>query len=106
MPQPRRHTCNAQRQAEYRKRQQTQRQEECRQRGLPPLSAVPTMPSATRWNRLLKMVSALLGMLISEMADYADARSETWQQSERGETFAERLDTITELAEQFDTLLA
>jgi hypothetical protein len=106
MPQPRKHTCNAERQAEYRQRQQTMRQEECRQRGLPPLAAVPTMPSYARWNGLLKMVCALLGMLISEMADYADARSETWQQSERGETFAERLDMITQIAEQLDTLLA
>lgn len=106
MPQPRIHTCNAERQSEYRKRQRIQRQEECRQRGLPPLAAVPTMPSSLRWNRLLKMVSALLGMLISEMADYADARSETWQQSERGETFAERLETITQIAEQLDSLLA
>src|SRR5882762_8333455 len=100
MPQQRKHADNAARQAEYRKRQELQRQEECRQRGLPPHAAIPTLPSDRRWNPLLARVCALLWMLVSQMSAYAEARSEAWQLSERGEAFAERLDTITQICEQ------
>lgn len=105
MPQPKKHTANADRQAAYRKRCQRRYQEECQQRGLPPLAAIPTMPSYARWNQMLNLASALLVLAVSEMTDYQDARSEAWQESERGDAFAARLDTITQISEQLDTVL-
>ena len=71
----------------------------------PPLPALPAVPGAARWNAALQKASHLLSMVCSEMADYADARSERWQQSERGEAFAARLDELTPLSEQLETLL-
>ena len=105
MPQPKKHTGNAARQAAYRKRMQAQRLTECRQRGLPPHAAIPTMPSNARWNQILALASALLGMAVSEMTNYADACSEAWQESEKGEAFAERLETITQVSDQLDSAL-
>jgi hypothetical protein len=84
MPQAKKHTDNAARQAAYRKRQKSAHQEQCRKRGLPALAPLPTMQSHARWNQILALVSALLGMAIAEMSDYQDARSEVWQESEKG----------------------
>ena len=36
------------------------------------------------------------------MRDYYNERTETWQESERGEQFQERLDAIEELLSQFE----
>jgi hypothetical protein len=38
------------------------------------------------------------------MTTYQDERSEAWQDSERGEAFQERLDTLTEIVENLDDL--
>lgn len=105
MPQQKKHACNAARQAAYRKRRQHTYQEERRARGLPALAAIPTMPSYARWNQALSMASALLSTLTAEMADYADARSQDWQESVRGEAFTERLETLTQISEQLDEAL-
>lgn len=105
MPQPQRYKDNAARQAAYRQRLTLRQEEQARHKGMPPLASIPTMPSEARWKQMLQVAAALLESAVSEMADYADARSQAWQESERGDTFAERLETLTQLREQFDSVL-
>lgn len=105
MPQPKQHQHNAARQAAYRQRLKLRQEEQSRHKGLPPLASIPTMPSEARWKQMVQMAAALLETAVTEMADYADARSQAWQQSERGDTFTERLETLTQLREQFDSVL-
>jgi formate dehydrogenase maturation protein FdhE len=105
MPQPKQHQDNASRQAAYRQRLTLRQEEQSRHKGMPPLASIPTMPSEARWKQMLQMAAALLEGAVTEMTDYADARSQTWQESERGEAFAERLETLTQLSEQFDSAL-
>jgi hypothetical protein len=42
--------------------------------------------------------------MLDEMTTYHQDRSDTWQDSERGEAFQERLDTLTEIVENLDEL--
>lgn len=105
MPQHRRYSTNATRQAAYRTRQQTLRAVERRERGLPPLPTIPAVPGSARWKAALVIASGLLSTVSSEMQDYYDARSERWQESERGEAFTEHQDELTQLSEQLETLL-
>ena len=105
MPQPKQHPGNAARQAAYRQRLKGRQEEQSRHKGMPPLASIPTMPSEARWKQMVQMAAALLQTAVTEMADYADARSPTWQESERGETFAERLETFTQISEQLEAAL-
>lgn len=105
MPQPKCHTGNAARQAAYRQRLKLRQEEQAHHKGMPPLASIPTMPSEARWKQMLQIAAALLETAVTEMADYADVRSPAWQESERGDTFAERLETLTQLREQFDSVL-
>jgi hypothetical protein len=63
------------------------------------------MPSEARWKQMLQMAAALLEGAVSEMADYAEMRSPAWHDSERGETFAERLETFTQISQQLEAAL-
>jgi DNA-binding PucR family transcriptional regulator len=105
MPQTRRYQTNAARQAAYRQRQQAQCAAEQQQRGLPPLPTIPSLPGSARWRAALLMASGLLSDVCSQMQDYYEARSERWQHSEPAEAFTERLDELTQLSEQLETLL-
>ena len=79
MPTPKKHNSNAQRQAAYRKRQELARQIERQQKGLPPLSAIPTMPGTRRWTHMLEQARILVDTVKQEREDYYDERSEAWQ---------------------------
>ncbi len=105
MPQPKQHPANAARQAAYRQRLKLREEEQARHKGMPPLASIPTMPSEARWRQMVQMAAALLAGAVTEMTDYADARSPSWHDSERGDIFAERLETLTQLREQFDSVL-
>lgn len=104
MPQPRKHADHAARQAAYRARCARAREEEMRQRGLPPLPSIATLPGWPRWNAALHAAQHLLEQVSEEMAAYYDDRSEAWQESERGETFAERQETIAMLVDELGSL--
>jgi hypothetical protein len=43
-------------------------------------------------------------MVIEEMQDYHDERSEAWQESPQAETFLERMEVLQELKDQFGTI--
>ena len=105
MPTPRRYANPAARQAAYRQRQAAARTHELAAKGLPPLPAVATLPGHRRWNALLQQAARLLGTVEEEMQDYYDQRSDTWQASERGEAYEERLQRIQETRVAAEELL-
>lgn len=97
MPQPRHHPSHAARQAAYRARCRQARQKEMAARGLPRLPAVPTLPGTARWSAAVSQALTLLETVRTEMEDYHADRSETWQESERGEAFTDRVQTLDDL---------
>ncbi len=102
MPQPRKYASPAQRQAAYRHRREQARQQQMAARGLPPLPGIPTMPGQARWSAAWTMARALMEQMSTEMQDYYQARTEEWQESERGEEFALRLDAVENLLSQME----
>jgi len=96
MPTPKMHVDSAARQRAYRKRRAADRKAELLAKGLPATAPIPTMPSLARWRALALQARALVEIMQDEMKAYADERSETWQESENGESFRERLERIEE----------
>ena len=94
MPTLRLYASHAQRQAAYRKRKADAHKEELRARGIPPLPGVPTMPGWRRWNNMAERILLLLLSMQEEMQNYYDQRSETWQESDRGEDMNERIQAL------------
>ena len=70
----------------------------------PSLPAMPTVPGQARWTALLHQAHWALKTASEEMEDYAAARSENWQESERGEEFAERLAAFQEVMDALEEL--
>ena len=104
MAQARVHESPAARQAAYRARQTQERAAQLQAKGLPSLPAMPTVPGQARWNALLHQTYWALKTAREEMEDYAAARSENWQESERGEEFAERLAAFQEVMDALEEL--
>lgn len=104
MPQPKTHASNANRQAAYRSRCKRARQIEKAAKGLPALPAIPTMPGWPRWNASLNAASELLSCIISEMQEYFNDRSETWQESGRGAGHQEKIDAFQTVLDSLDEL--
>lgn len=105
MPTPRRFANQAQRQAAYRQRAATARRQEQEAQGLPSLPAVATLPGDPRWRAMGRQALHLLDTMHTEMQEYYNQRSETWQDSERGEAFQERLQALQEAYDVFADLL-
>jgi hypothetical protein len=104
MPQPRQHADHAARQRAYRARQAAARREERQAKGLPTAPPIATLPSRTRWQALLAQARLSLGTLCDELQTYYDARTETWQESERAVTLAEQLDTLEQVLDDLDAV--
>ncbi len=96
MPTPRQYATQAERQAAYRRRHAQSQEQEWADRGIPPLPAVATLPGHRRWQALRQQAQLLLQTVEEEMEEYYDQRSESWQGSERGEAFLERLQALQE----------
>jgi hypothetical protein len=105
MPQPRIHASHAQRQAAYHKRCQEARKRQLEEKGLPAMPALPTVPGTARWNQCIANAKQLLHIAVEEMEAYFDERSEAWQDSEKADTFHERLDAVQEACDVLDALL-
>lgn len=105
MPRSRTYASSAARQAAYRARCQKARQEVFLEKGLPPLPAIASLPGWARWNASLLAAHALLEQVSQEMQTYFDERSDTWQESERGEAFTERQEVVAALAEELGSVL-
>jgi hypothetical protein len=95
----------AARQAAYRARCEKARQDALRRKGLPALPAIATLPGWARWNASLAAAQGLLQQVSQEMQDYYDARTENWQESERGEEFTARQEAVALLADELESLL-
>jgi hypothetical protein len=106
MPTPRRYPSAAARQAAHRQRQRAARQQELQAKGLPPLPAVTTIPGHSRWQALTHQARLLLQTVHTEMQDYYEQRTATWQESERGEAFHEQLQTVQEVLITVEELTA
>ena len=99
MPQERKHPSAAHRQAAYRTRMQQAHASQLRERGLPALPAISTMPGTLRWNAIFRHAEQMLSAAHAEMTDYYGDRSDTWQESDRGELHQERLTAVEALVE-------
>lgn len=105
MPTPRRYPNSAARQAAYRERLALARRQELAAKGLPELPAVPAIPGTVRWRALLVQAERCLQAVQTEMVEYCQQRSGAWQESERGEAFADRLEALRELHEALAELV-
>ena len=94
MPQPKLHASEAARQAAFRLRREQSRQAALAAKGLPALPAIPTMPGWPRWNAAFASAQELVADALSQMQDYFDARSESWQEGERGEDHQEKITLV------------
>lgn len=104
MPTPRRYADHAARQAAYRLRLGEARTKELAARRMPALPTIATLPGEARWRALTRQAALLLQTALEEMQDYYEQRSDTWQESERGEAFRERLEALQETQALVDEL--
>jgi hypothetical protein len=104
MPPKRKYDTNGSRQAAYRLRQASVRQAERAEKGLPSLPPIASLPGQARWTTAIRYALALLTLVHDEMVAYFDARSEVWQESDRGTAHQERIDTLEELLATLDEL--
>ena len=91
MPMPRKYDSAAQRQASYRARR--------RARGESPAGSAANGSVYRRWHAMHRQALGLLEQVLREMQDYHDQRSESWQDSERGESFVEVMESLAETVE-------
>jgi len=95
MPQPRKHSSHADRQAAYRRRQSQALSDLIQpDKDLPPLPAVSAIPGTTRWRQAMAAIERQMRTVEAEMESYYDERSERWQESERGEDFQQRIEDL------------
>jgi len=102
MPTPKQYISDAQRQRAYRERLKQARLLERQEKGLPAAPAIATLPGEQRWQALLAHAYASLVSVHSEMQTYYDARSDAWQESQRGEALLERMESIETLMVDLD----
>lgn len=98
MPQKRKYSSGAERQAAYRKRCAAKREAELQSKGLPPLPPVPSIPGHRRWDLMIRQARFVVEQVKSEMESYYIGRSDDWNDSERGEAFAELMESVEEAA--------
>jgi len=96
MPQVRKHISNAQRQAAYRRRRKQDQRDALVPIDLPAIPKLTAIPATVRWRKGIAQAHGLLALVLQEMQDYYDERSENWQEGEKGGAFQERLDQIEE----------
>ena len=106
MPQPKKHTSAAARQAAFRARREETRQTALAAKGLPSLPMISSLPGWARWNASFKAAHALISGSLGEMQDYFDARSEIWQESERGEAHQEKISSVEIVVDALSDLLS
>ena len=104
MAQPRLHESPARRQAAYRQRVALARQQQLSAQSLPPLPALPTVPGQVRWLALLVQAQWCLDQVSDEMQQYYEARSQVWQESNKGTDFEERLEALQGVAALLEEL--
>ncbi len=71
---------------------------------LPAAPILTNIPPERRWKALQEQARTALQTMIEEMEAYRDERSETWQDSERGESFQERIEALETVITELDEL--
>jgi hypothetical protein len=104
MPQKRKYQTDSARQAAYRSRCAKARKQELADPRLPSLPAVSSMPGTVRWNTVIRRCTDLLALIRDETASYYEDRSEAWQEGDRGEAHAERVEALTGLVDGLEDL--
>jgi hypothetical protein len=104
MPQNKKYPSDAQRQAAYRRRTVQAREAQLAARALPILPAIPTLPGYVRWKAMLNQARVNLHGVTTEMQNYYDERSQSWQESERGDGFVEHMEAIRDVLDSLDDL--
>jgi len=69
------------------------------------LNANTQLPGWTRWNASFRAAQELIACNLSEMQDYYDDRSESWQESERGEEHQERIASVEAVLDALGELI-
>jgi hypothetical protein len=90
MPTPRQYDTRAERQAAYR----------ARHRAMMPATILPSAPPGAgprRWTACLRLAQEILAGVAQEMAAYGEARSEAWQDSDRGEQLTDRIAAMEDI---------
>src|SRR5258706_16104644 len=105
MPQPRKYLNRAAQQAAYRARQENARQVAVASKGLPSLPVIATMPGWARWNASFQSAHELIADTLGEMQDYYEERSESWQESDRGEEHQEKIASVEAVVDALSDLL-
>jgi len=99
MPTPRKYPTAAARQAAYRLRA---REHASRLGAVIPL---PGLPGRRRWEALGGQALQLVAQMSQELEAYYEARTERWQESERGEAFLELQESVAQAEEALRELL-
>jgi len=105
MPQKRKYENDGARQAAYRCRQAKARLQEMADPRLPSLPAISNFPGTVRWNAVIRRCTDLLALICNEAASYYDDRSEAWQEGDRGEAHAERVEALTQIVNGLEQIL-
>ena len=103
MPRTAKYTSTAEKQAAYRARQ-ADRLRAITEGRTPPPPAIGNMPATKRWNALHEQAKTALEALRDEMQAYYDARTEQWQESERGTDLLDRIEATESLLTDLDEL--
>lgn len=103
MPRPRKYADAAEKQAAYRTRQ-GERLRAVIEGRRPAAPAIGNMPAERRWTALREQAREALEQMRDEMQEYHDARSDEWQEGERGQAMSERLDDLDQLLSDLDAL--
>jgi len=90
MPAAKKYESAAARQAAYRVRRKEPGQS-------PPCSVTGSV--YRRWEKMREQATSLLDQVACEMEAYEKKRSETWQNSPRGEAFAELMESVADIVE-------
>lgn len=93
MPAARKYESAAERQAAYRLR--------CKERERTLAYPVPSAPGLRRWTAMFGRALYLVEKASEEMQTYCDGKSEAWQDSERGEAFADAMESAQDIASAF-----
>lgn len=103
MPQPLKYASTAEKQKAYRARQ-ADRLKAISEGRTPPPPAIGNMPATQRWNALHEQARSALEALRDEMQAYYDARTEQWQESDRGTDLLDRIEATESLLTDLDAI--
>jgi len=91
MPMPRKYGSAAERQSAYRQRQKS--------KGDSPVNAALAGQVYRRWEGMQGQALGILEQAAGEMELYFEGRSEAWRDSDRGEAFAEMMESVREIVD-------